>query len=365
MVLKISDWMRVQGMIGLPRGLNVGQWLGNMKAEHCDVDPGNFESALWAASARAWTTGNYNIETTPELEWKWAMDLEWKGEKVTFTIGGYKKEAGKFTGLENIKLRRRAISIQRLNTEAPKRIHEMLTKIADQYGGAFTDQDGDGQIDVAYMLTEDEVRKIYTEANVNEAELLGLRLYTGPMFEHYNNVLRACGKEIPFGNRYPGLRGENTAGRFVTSIHAINSGIIKLSTLTPVITVYRGMSGLELPRDLEVANKFGGKLGIENSFMSTTTNQDVARHYGQDTWSGNNLGYVLSHLRGWLCFQLNSMSLSRYVLEFSLDSLNRGALLQWLSQYPGEQPRLWFYRQFVLSSRQVPLSYRMLSLRPA
>ena len=44
---------RVQGMIGLPRGLNVGQWLGNMKAEHCDVDPGNCESALWGASARA------------------------------------------------------------------------------------------------------------------------------------------------------------------------------------------------------------------------------------------------------------------------------------------------------------------------
>jgi hypothetical protein len=42
----------------------------------------------------------------------------------------------------------------------------------------------------------------------------------------------------------------------------------------------------------------------------------VAVHYGQDTWSGHDLGYVL---------------------EFPQDSLNRGALLQWVSQYPGAQ----------------------------
>ena len=45
----------------------------------------------------------------------------------------------------------------------------------------------------------------------------------------------------------------------------------------------------------------------------------MAVHYGQDTWSGHDLGYVL---------------------EFPLDSLNRGALIQWLSQYPGEQHRV-------------------------
>ena len=49
-----------------------------------------------------------------------------------------------------------------------------------------------------------------------------------------------------------------------------------------------------------------------------TTDKAVAVHYGQDTWSGHDLGYVL---------------------ELSLDSLNRGALIQWLSQYPGEVSR--------------------------
>ena len=45
--------------------------------------------------------------------------------------------------------------------------------------------------------------------------------------------------------------------------HAINSGIIKLSSFTPVINVYRGMSGLRLPPQLENANKMGSRLAIE------------------------------------------------------------------------------------------------------
>jgi hypothetical protein len=43
----------------------------------------------------------------------------------------------------------------------------------------------------------------------------------------------------------------------------VNSGIIKLSVLTPVVDVYRGASGMRIPDQLEVANKFGGRLGIE------------------------------------------------------------------------------------------------------
>ena len=40
-------------------------------------------------------------------------------------------------------------------------------------------------------------------------------------------------------------------------------GIIKLSVLTPVMTVYRGASGLAMPSQVEVADKFGSRLGIE------------------------------------------------------------------------------------------------------
>ena len=49
--------------------------------------------------------------------------------------------------------------------------------------------------------------------------------------------------------------------------------------------------------------------------MSTSTNKAVAVHYGQDWDADRDLSYLQ---------------------EFSLDSLNRGAMLQWISQYPGE-----------------------------
>ena len=44
-------------------------------------------------------------------------------------------------------------------------------------------------------------------------------------FEFYNNVLRAKGNKVPFGTRYPGLQGEITTGKFVTTIVSIHASI--------------------------------------------------------------------------------------------------------------------------------------------
>ena len=49
--------------------------------------------------------------------------------------------------------------------------------------------------------------------------------------------------------------------------------------------------------------------------MSTTTNKEVAIKYSKDWDAERDLSYVM---------------------QFSMDSLNRGALIKWLSQYPGE-----------------------------
>ena len=177
------------------------------------------------------------------------------------------------TSRENMDVRRKAISIELLKTEAPERIHAMLVGLVEkktrdalirlikdakakvpeafamsehqlaafpkaklqefaQQAGAsdaaiqdalgndqfFADADGDGQRDMNDMHTLEEIRELYTKLDVNTAELLGLRLYTGPMFEFYNNVLRAKGAEVPFGWSYPGKAGEVTTGKFVTTI---------------------------------------------------------------------------------------------------------------------------------------------------
>eukprot|EP01052_Picozoa_sp_SAG31_P034313 SAG31_NODE_3994_length_3679_cov_2.233240_1_plen_166_part_00 len=91
-----------------------------------------------------------------------------------------------------------------------------------------------------------------------------------------------------------------------------------MSSLTPIVTVFRGARGLRMPSQLEDTDKFGSRFGIEYSFMSTTVDKAVAINYGTDP-------------KGDLS----------YLMEFSTDSLNRGALLTWLSQYPNEQEVLF------------------------
>eukprot|EP01050_Picozoa_sp_SAG11_P014373 SAG11_NODE_1764_length_4288_cov_3.044163_4_plen_74_part_00 len=52
-------------------------------------------------------------------------------------------------------------------------------------------------------------------------------------------------------------------GRFTTTVHAINSGIIKLSRMQPTCKVYRGMSGMKLPKTFTEANAYNVRAGVE------------------------------------------------------------------------------------------------------
>ena len=54
---------------------------------------------------------------------------------------------------------------------------------------------------------------------------------------------------------------------YTTTLHVINSGIVKTSKLTYAGKVYRGVSGMELPDTFWNANKHGVKGGIEAAFM--------------------------------------------------------------------------------------------------
>jgi hypothetical protein len=92
-----------------------------------------------------------------------------------------------------------------------------------------------------------------------EEEVLAGRLYTGPMYQKYNAVLRACtedpylvdcAKKICKGNSY------------ATTIHAINSAVIKLSKLTQAGKVYRGVCYGKLPQSFWKASDDGVKGGI-------------------------------------------------------------------------------------------------------
>ena len=77
-------------------------------------------------------------------------------------IGACDKDSGQ----EDLHHRREAISIVDLHKEAPNRIHKMLADLAHERN-------------LDFVLTVGDLTAAYANLNVNLAELLGLRLYTG------------------------------------------------------------------------------------------------------------------------------------------------------------------------------------------
>eukprot|EP00966_Prymnesium_polylepis_P250740 5798002-Prymnesium_polylepis.1 len=131
-------------------------------------------------------------------------------------------------------------------------------------------------------------------------EVAGIRLYTGPMYKLYNNTLR-----------------KQLFGTFVTTIHSINSGIVKLSKLTKATTVYRGVSGL-LPNEFWEESEDGVLGGVERAFMSTSTQRDVA------------LGYMRQ-----------KKETAKILFEIRMGMIDRGADVSCLSQFPAEREILF------------------------
>jgi WD40 repeat protein len=137
------------------------------------------------------------------------------------------------------------------------------------------------------------------------------------MFELYNAVLRAWANDadrgvVPtFSAVAPGL---HVCDRFTSTLHAINSGVVKLSQLTPAIVVYRGISGMKLPAPFLAPSKFNVRGGVEYGFMSTTLDQRVALRYAT---SGAGEPSTL--------------------MVMQMGMVDRGAQLDWLSQYPEEK----------------------------
>ena len=129
------------------------------------------------------------------------------------------------------------------------------------------------------------------------------------MFMKYNAVLR--GLQLAFAR--PDFEGLCRGNHYTTTLHAINSVIVKLSKLTIATKVYRGVSGGRLPASFRTPNKFNVRGGIDSAFMSTTINREVAKTYAA---SRGGPGIVFSIQQG---------------------MVDRGAEIGWLSQYPHEK----------------------------
>lgn len=167
-------------------------------------------------------------------------------------------------------------------------------------------------------------------------EAIGARLYTGPLFIKYNAVLRGIETDVPFlrsvliqrccsasvaaayeqGSVAWEIVRTKHLNTYTTTLHAINSAIVKLSKVTIATKVYRGVSGRLLPEQFWQPNEFGVQGGIDGAFMSTTTDRAVAMSYA----SGDRGGFVF---------------------EIQQGMIDRGAEISFLSQYPHEQEILF------------------------
>ena len=99
---------------------------------------------------------------------------------------------------------------------------------------------------------------------------------------------------------------------YTTTLHCINSCIVKLGKLTVASKVYRGVSGGKLPPQFWTPNDYNVRGGVEFAFTSTTTNGEVARRYASTAKVG-------------------------MLIEVQMGMVDRGADLEWLSQYPAEK----------------------------
>jgi hypothetical protein len=159
-------------------------------------------------------------------------------------------------------------------------------------------------------------------AKLTRPEMLAIVLYTGPMFQVYNTILR----------RYPPdifAAFEKGGNKFATTIFVLASACQKVSRSMHIpegTLLYRGLGGLaDLPASFHQPDLCGCSGFTEWGFMSTTADRDVA------------LGYSGVKQR-----RPKSM-----VMVIETTSVDRGADISLFSQYPREREFLWVPCSFV------------------
>lgn len=134
----------------------------------------------------------------------------------------------------------------------------------------------------------------------------------------YNAVLRGLDSPVEFlRNQFQTICCGNP---YCTTLHVINSLIVKTSKLTRAGPVYRGMSGRVLPETFLKPNAHNVRGGVEAAFMSTTTDREVAMSYAANAQTAG------------------------IVFEIQQGMVDRGADIAWCSQarlppFPATPPR--------------------------
>ena len=151
---------------------------------------------------------------------------------------------------------------------------------------------------------------------LSEDELIAARCYTGPLYGKYNAVLR--GRKSKSSRMFAKYWASCKGNAYTTTLHVINSAVCKLSQLTVVTKVFRGVHGGVLPPEFWRPDRHAVRGGVEWAFLSTTSDPTVAFEYASSRPAGVSL-----------------------VFEFQQGLVDRGASLSWCSQYPHEREILF------------------------
>ena len=212
-----ADELFAAGIDGIVGPLDV-QYIRAMYNEHC----------LGAEASKQFTAWNagHEIKTTPEREWLFVVGRDGL-DKSSWTFDVERAEPVVEEGM----------MVEGRNAEK-----------------------------LAALLRSPEVER----SKVTVAEVVALRLYTGPMYVKYNAVLRGMAVATAGGTIYS------------STVHLICSGLHKLSRVSELpkeMKLYRGNGGRALPSSFLEPDASGCAGGTEPAIMSATPDRSVALGY--------------------------------------------------------------------------------------
>ena len=212
-----ADELFAAGIDGIVGPLDV-QYIRAMFNEHC-------LNAEASKQFTAWNAG-HEIKTTPEREWLFVVGRDGL-DKSSWTFDVERAEPVVEEGM----------MVEGRNAEK-----------------------------LAALLRSPEVER----SEVTVAEVVALRLYTGPMYVKYNAVLRGMAVATAGGTIYS------------STVHLICSGLQKLSRVSELpkeMKLYRGNGGMALPSSFLEPDASGCAGGTEPAIMSATPDRSVALGY--------------------------------------------------------------------------------------
>ena len=212
-----ADDLFAAGIDGIVGPLDV-QYIRAMYNEHC-------LNAEASKQFTAWNAG-HEIKTTPEREWLFVVGRDGL-DKSSWTFDVERAEPVVEEGM----------MVEGRNAEK-----------------------------LAALLQSPEVKR----SDVTVAEIVALRLYTGPMYVKYNAVLRGMAVATAGGTIYS------------STVHLICSGLHKLSRVSDLpkeMKLYRGNGGMALPSSFLEPDASGCAGGTEPAIMSATPDRSVALGY--------------------------------------------------------------------------------------